>query len=268
MRTLLRWGQSVRRPIVAGNWKMHGATEMALRFCEALKTLSLGGDAEVVLFPPAPYLGLFTTSVAATGVAVGAQDIHPLPQGPCTGDISAPMVADLGGAWALVGHSERRQGHGEDDALVARKFAAALAAGLRPVLCVGETLRQREAGRAEAVVRGQLEAVVDALGVEALGQGALAYEPVWAIGTGVTASPQQAEAMHAVLREAVASASPTVAQRLRLLYGGSVKAENAAHLFSQPNVDGGLVGGASLNAGEFLAIVAAAGEGQRPVDGN
>ena len=248
----------MRRPIVAGNWKMHGATEMVQRFCEALKSPSPDREVELLLFPPIPYLGLFVAGAAESGIAFGAQDIHPLPGGACTGDVSGSMVADLGGAWALVGHSERRRDHGEDDALVVHKFAAALEAGLKPILCVGETLAERERGRAETVVRRQLEAVVDALGVDALDQGALAYEPVWAIGTGVTASPQQAEAMHGMVREAVAAVSAPVAEGLRLLYGGSVKAENAACLFSQPNVDGGLVGGASLNAREFLAIAAAA----------
>lgn len=242
--------------IVAGNWKMHGSRQRALRFCQALGRADLGAEVEVLIFPPVAYLGLFAAATGGLAVQLGVQDVHPLAEGPCTGDVSGAMVADLGGGWALAGHSERRVQHGEDDALVAAKVGAALAAGLKPMLCVGETLQQRQAGRAEAVVAEQLGAVLDAVGAQWLAEGAIAYEPVWAIGTGVTAAPEQAEAMHAMIR---AFAAGRGAEIVRVLYGGSVNRENAAELFSQPNIDGGLVGGASLDAESFLAIVAAAG---------
>ena len=242
--------------IVAGNWKMHGTKQRALRFCQALGRADIRAEVEVVVFPPVAYLSLFAAATGGLAVELGAQDLHPLPEGPRTGDISGAMIAELGGRWALAGHSERRIHHGEDDALVAAKVGAALAAGLKPMLCVGETLEQRQANQAEAVVERQLRAVLDAVGVAWLSQGAIAYEPVWAIGTGVTAAPGQAEAMHGMIREWAASQG---AQAVRVLYGGSVNQENAAELFSQPNIDGGLVGGASLDAESFLAIVAAAG---------
>ena len=168
------------------------------------------------------------------------------------------MIAELGGRWALTGHSERRSEHGESDALVAAKFGAALAAGLRPILCVGETLAERQAGEAEAVVARQVQAVIEAVGVDGVAQGAVAYEPVWAIGTGETAAPDQAAAMHAVIRKTIADNDAALAESIRVIYGGSVNPHNAAALFSEPDIDGGLIGGASLQAESFLAIVAAA----------
>ena len=250
----------MRRPIVAGNWKMHGSKEQALRFCQALNATPLAAGVELVVLPPVAYLGLFVANVSREGVEFGAQDLHPSPKGPHTGDISAGMIADLGGRWVLAGHSERRLEHREDDALVAAKVRAALAAGLKPVVCVGETLAQRRANAADEVVAGQLRAVLDAVGAEGLVQGAVAYEPVWAIGAGVAAAPEQAEAMHGMIRRTLAAWDRTMAEeQVRVLYGGSVNAHNAADLFSQPNVDGGLVGGASLESESFLAIAAAAG---------
>lgn len=250
----------MRRPIVAGNWKMHGSKEQALRFCRALRATPLAAEVELVVLPPVAYLGLCVADGGGERVQFGAQDLHPLPQGPHTGDISAGMIADLGGRWVLAGHSERRIHHGEDDALVAAKVQAALAAGLKPIVCVGETLAQRKANIAEEVVAGQLQAVVQAVGLEGLAQGAVAYEPVWAIGTGVAASPEQAEAMHGMIRQTLTAWGRELAEKqVRVLYGGSVTAHNAAELFSQPNLDGGLVGGASLEAEGFLAIAAAAG---------
>ena len=244
------------RAIVAGNWKMHGSKEQVRRFCRALGRAAIGAQVQVVLFPPVAYLGLFAAAVEGAAVEVGAQDLHQLPEGPCTGNVSGPMIADLGGRWVLVGHSERRIHHGEDDGLVAAKVGAAQAAGLRTVLCVGETLEQRRDGQAEAVVARQLRAVLDALPASGLAKAAVAYEPVWAIGTGVTATPQQAQAMHAMIHDLLAGQGATA---VPVLYGGSVNRENAADLFNQPNIDGGLVGGASLDAESFLAIVAAAG---------
>lgn len=250
----------MRRSIVAGNWKMHGSKERALRFCQALSAASLAAEVELIVFPPVAYLGLLAANLSRKGVEFGAQDLHPSAEGPHTGDISGEMIADLGGCWVLVGHSERRSEHREDDALVAAKVRAALAAGLKPIVCVGETLAQRRADVAKAVVAEQLQAVLDAVGPEGLVCGAVAYEPVWAIGTGVAATPEQAEAMHGVIRQTLAAQDAALAEeRLRVLYGGSVTANNAAELFNQPNVDGGLVGGASLEAESFLAIAAAAG---------
>ncbi len=247
----------MRRQIIAGNWKMHGSKEQVLRFCRALGSAALHSGTDLLLFPPVAYLDLFVAKAGGTGVEFGAQDMHPRPKGPCTGDISGAMIVDLGGRWMLAGHSERRQQHGEDDGVVASKVDAALKASLKPVLCLGETLAEREAGEAEAVVVRQLQAVAEVVGAEGLAAGAIAYEPVWAIGTGVTATPEQADAMHLVIREALAVMG-SAAHSIRVLYGGSINADNALSLFQQPNIDGGLVGGASLDAESFLAIAAAA----------
>ena len=250
----------MRRSIVAGNWKMHGSRAAVAGFCEALREAHLGAALEVLVFPPVAYLGQFADGVRDAAVAVGAQDLHPAAQGAHTGGVSGTMIAELGGSWALTGHSERRSEHGESDALVAAKFGAALSAGLKPILCVGETLAQRQAGEAEAVVAKQVQAVIDAVGVDGLAQGAVAYEPVWAIGTGETAEPGQAAAMHGLIRETIAARDAESARLIRVMYGGSVNPHNAAELFSEPDIDGGLIGGASLQAESFLAIVAAAGQ--------
>ena len=248
----------MRRSIVAGNWKMHGSLEAVAGFCQALRGARLGAELDVLVFPPAAYLGQFADGVRDAGVAVGAQDLHPAAQGAHTGGVSGAMIADLGGRWALTGHSERRSEHGESDALVAAKFGAALGAGLKPILCVGETLAERRAGEAEAVVAKQVQAVIEAVGVDGVAQGAVAYEPIWAIGTGETATPDEAAAMHRLVRETIAAANGALAGSVRVIYGGSVNAHNAAALFSEPDIDGGLIGGASLQAESFLAIVAAA----------
>ena len=248
----------MRRSIVAGNWKMHGSREAVADFCNALRGARFDADLDVLVFPPVAYLGEFVAGVGDAGVAVGAQDLHPAAQGAHTGEVSAAMIADLGGRWVLTGHSERRSEQGESDALVAAKFGAALGAGLRPILCVGETLAQRQAGEAEAVVAGQVQAVIKAVGVDGVAQGAVAYEPVWAIGTGETAAPHEAAAMHGLIRETIAAADAALAGSIRVMYGGSVNPHNAAALFSEPDIDGGLIGGASLQAESFLAIVAAA----------
>ncbi len=237
---------------------MHGSREAVAGFCAALRGAGLGSELDVLVFPPVAYLGQFAEGVRGAGVAVGAQDLHPAAQGAHTGGVSGAMIAELGGRWVLVGHSERRSEHGESDALVAAKFGAALSTGLKPVLCVGETLAERQAGEAEAVVARQLQAVIQAVGVNGVAQGAVAYEPVWAIGTGETARPEEAAAMHRLVRKTIAAADGALAESVRVIYGGSVNPHNAAELFNEPDIDGGLIGGASLQAETFLAIVAAA----------
>lgn len=212
---------------------------------------------DVVVCPPYPYLAQVKTLVAGAGVGLGAQDLSPRKGGAFTGDVAASMLLDVGCEWVLVGHSERRTLHGEDNRLVAEKVAAALDAGLTPILCVGETLDERDGGRAEAVVSAQVAAVVDVLGLVAMAKVVVAYEPVWAIGTGRTATPEQAEVMHACIREGLRVAG-VAADGVRILYGGSVTAANAASLFAMPDIDGALVGGASLVADGFSSICAAA----------
>jgi triosephosphate isomerase len=210
------------------------------------------------VFPPFVYLADAARALAGSPVALGAQDVCAEAQGAYTGEISAAMLADVGCTHVLVGHSERRALYGEDDALVARKYAAALSAGLTPVLCVGESLAERDAGQTHQVVARQLDAALAVSGVAGLARGIVAYEPVWAIGTGRTASPGQAQDVHAFIRGRVAAHDASIAAGLNLLYGGSCKAGNAAELFAMPDVDGGLIGGASLKAEEFLAICSAA----------
>jgi len=211
-----------------------------------------------VVCPPFVYLQEAARVLRGSAVALGAQDVCAEAQGAYTGEVSAAMLKDVGCEYVLVGHSERRALYGEDDQLVARKYAAALGKGLIPILCVGEQLAEREAALSTQVVGRQLAAVVNLCGVQALAGGVLAYEPVWAIGTGRTASPEQAQQIHAFLREQVGLQDAKIAAELRILYGGSVKAGNARELFAMPDVDGGLIGGASLKSDEFLAIVAAA----------
>jgi triosephosphate isomerase len=247
-----------RRPVVAGNWKMHGsrASNQAL-----LEALLLGGGGESVgclVFPPFVYLADAARQLSGTSIGLGAQDVCAEAQGAFTGEVSGAMLRDVGATHVLVGHSERRALYGEDDALVARKFVAAQAAGLVPVLCIGESLAERDAGQTHAVVVRQLDAVLAISGVESLARALVAYEPVWAIGTGRNATPEQAQDVHAVIRGRVAGHDASIAAGLAILYGGSVKAANAAELFGMPDVDGGLVGGASLKAEEFLAIRSAA----------
>ncbi len=248
----------MRKKLVAGNWKMHGSRSMA----EALAADIAAGmpsSVDVVVFPPFPYIAELAGRHAGSGLGFGGQDVSEHEgQGAYTGEVSAAMLADVGANWTLVGHSERRQYHLESDALVARKFAAARAGGLTPVLCVGETLEQREAGETEAVIGRQLQAVLDLNGVASFDTAVIAYEPVWAIGTGRTATPEQAQQVHAFIRSQLAKEDAMIARLTRLLYGGSVKPANAAELFAQPDVDGGLVGGACLTSADFLSICAAA----------
>src|SRR5438067_13659329 len=234
-----------RTRLVAGNWKMHGSRETIRALLDAIVAGVDAAGAQCAICPPFPYLAQVAERLRGTPVAWGAQNVAEHAQGAFTGEVSAAMLKELGCRYAIVGHSERRQVYGETDAQVAAKFAAARAAGLTPILCVGETLAEREAGKTEEVVARQLGAV-------AFKDGVLAYEPVWAIGTGRNATPEQAQAVHAFLRR-------RLRQDTTILYGGSVKAQNAAAIFAMPDVDGGLIGGASLVAEDFLAILQAAG---------
>ena len=236
---------------------MFGSRDRVARFCAALAQARLAGDVEVLLFPPAGYLAPFVAGLGSTPVELGAQDLHVEPEGAYTGEMSGAMIRDLGGRWVLVGHSERRLYRGESNALVAEKFAAALDAGLTPIVCVGESLREREAGSAQETVIGQLQAVLDLVGVEGLRRGAIAYEPVWAIGTGQTATPRQADDMHGFIRATIGRVDDEAERSLRILYGGSVNPANAAKLFAERNIDGGLVGGAALDPDSFVKIVSA-----------
>ncbi len=237
---------------------MHGSRAMAAEFVAAVAGSAVHADIDVAVMPPFPYLAGLAAAHAGHGIAIGAQDVSEHAQGAWTGEVSGAMLADIGCRYVLVGHSERRQHHGETDAVVARKFVAAQSAGLIPVLCVGELLEHRDAGQTEAVVAAQLDAVVSLAGAAAFGQAVVAYEPVWAIGTGRTATPEQAQEVHAFVRGKLAARDATIASSLRILYGGSVKAANAGALFAGPDIDGGLIGGASLVAADFLAICEAA----------
>ena len=247
----------MRRPLVAGNWKMHGSRAMAGALAQAVAA-SLPANADVALLPPFPYLDGLIALHGASALAFGAQDLSEHAQGAYTGEVSAAMLKDIGCRYVLAGHSERRQYHVESNECVAAKFVAAQVAGLVPILCVGETLAQREGGETETVIAAQLDAVIGRAGIAAFANAVVAYEPVWAIGTGLTATPDQAQAVHRAIRDKIAGLDGTIAGSLRLLYGGSVKPANAAELFGQPDVDGGLIGGASLVAADFLAICAAA----------
>lgn len=245
-----------RRKLIAGNWKMYGSASMAATLVrgvqEGVRDLK---QVDVAICPPYPYLFQLQSLLAGSSVGLGAQDVCEKPgQGAFTGEVSGQMLAEAGCSYALVGHSERRQLFDDTDARVAEKFMAAQAAGLLPVLCVGETLTEREAGQTEAVLARQLRAVLSVAGIKAFTQAIVAYEPVWAIGTGRTATPEQAQAAQAYLRQLVAAEDAIIARDLRILYGGSVKPDNAPTLFACPDVDGGLIGGASLDAAQFAAI--------------
>ena len=249
----------MRQKLVAGNWKMNGgllANQSLLQDLVA-GAASVAGVA-VAVCVPFPYLAQAQSILAATSIRWGAQNLSEQAQGAFTGEVSASMLRDFSCRYVLVGHSERRSIYGETDELVARKFAAAAAVDLCPILCVGETLEQREAGEMPRVVTAQIDAVLQHVGVNAFSRAVVAYEPVWAIGTGKTASAEQAQEVHALIRARVASFDAQVAQNLQILYGGSVKPSNAAELFAKPDIDGGLIGGASLVASDFLAICSAA----------
>lgn len=250
----------MRKPLVAGNWKMNGSSTSVRSLLEGIESgIGQVSAAEVAVCPPFVYLPQVQELLAGSEITWGAQNLSTEISGAFTGEIAASMLLDFGCKYVIVGHSERRSYYGEDDGLVAKKYAVARAAGLAPILCIGETLEEREGGITNEVVARQLDAVIDLEGVAALKQGVIAYEPVWAIGTGMTATPEQAQEVHAFIRERVASKDPEVAAGLRILYGGSMKPDNAAELISKPDIDGGLIGGASLKAEDFLAICRAAG---------
>jgi triosephosphate isomerase len=249
----------MRTPLVAGNWKMNGTQASVAGLMQGITQGSGKLDgAEILLCPSFVFLAQVRAAVEGTVIALGAQDLYAEEGGAFTGEISGPMLADAGCQYVIVGHSERRSLMGDSDGLVASKFAAAQAAGLTPILCVGESLEERKSDSTLNVIGRQFAAVAEARGIESFANAVIAYEPVWAIGTGETATPEQAQEVHSALRGMAAKRSAKIAADLRLLYGGSVKAANAADIFSMPDIDGGLIGGASLEAGEFLAICNAA----------
>lgn len=245
----------MRQTLVAGNWKMNGSLEANQSLLDGIKAgVAEGVSAKVVVCPPAIYISQAASALNGSDVSWGGQTLSQEKSGAFTGEISADMLLDHKCEYVIVGHSERRALYAETDEMVAEKYSAAIAAGLIPLLCVGELLEEREAGDTESVVARQLDAVINKVGIAAIGVGIIAYEPVWAIGTGKTASPQQAQDVHAFIRQRVASSDATVAEKVQILYGGSVKPDNAAELFAMADIDGGLIGGASLDADGFLAI--------------
>lgn len=250
----------MRRLMVAGNWKMHGTRSSVAELLKGLKSQEFSATVEVAVFPTFLHVSEAVEALRGSGIAVGAQDLATQSApGALTGEVAASQLMDAGCSLVLIGHSERRQVIGEDESVLVAKFKAAQEVGLVPVLCVGETLAEREAERTLEVVGSQLDSIIDALGVEVFARAVIAYEPVWAIGTGLTATPEQAQEVHKAIRAKLAARNAEVAQGVRLLYGGSVKAANAADLFRMPDIDGGLIGGAALNADEFGAICRAAG---------
>ena len=248
-----------RRPLVAGNWKMNGSRAESATLVKAIRQgMGTVVKAEAAVCPPFILVPLAAELLAGSPIAWGGQNLSVHKSGAYTGEISGPMLKDYGCTYVIVGHSERRTYYSEDDALVAEKYAAAQAAGLIPILCVGETLQEREANQTEAVVARQLEAVISKHGIGSFKNAVIAYEPVWAIGTGKTATPQQAQDVHGFIRGRLAARDKAVAENMRILYGGSMKGSNAKELLAQPDIDGGLIGGASLQAEEFLTICRAA----------
>lgn len=245
----------MRQPLIAGNWKMNGTKASA----EALLSGVIAGataiaKAEIAVCPPFPFLSLGEQMLAGSTVRLGAQTVSTEPSGAYTGEVSAAMLAEFGCRYVICGHSERREYYGETDEIVAKKLSACLAQGLTPILCVGESLQQREQGQTETVIAGQIDGIVTRIGIDAFSRIEIAYEPIWAIGTGMTATPEQAQAVHVFIRQRIAGDSQAIAGKIRILYGGSMKAANARDLLSQPDIDGGLIGGASLVADDFLAI--------------
>ena len=245
----------MRKKLIAGNWKMNGSLAFNQTLVQGI-CADLNDKVQAALCVPNIYLPQVQSLIAGSSLNLGSQDISAQPSGAFTGETSGAMLKEFGVRYCLVGHSERRQYHGETDALVADKAKAALAAGITPIVCVGETLAEREAGRTEEVVKRQLAAVIHTNG-HCISEIVVAYEPVWAIGTGKTASPDEAQSVHAVLRAQLKAATDQSA-RIKILYGGSMNAANAASLLNQPDIDGGLIGGASLKAADFLSIIAAA----------
>jgi len=249
----------MRQPLVAGNWKMNGSLDSVTALVEGIKAgLDSVSTAEMAVCPPYVYIPTVATLIGGASISLGAQDVSDQESGAYTGEVAPAMLTDVGCKYAIVGHSERRSIYGESDGFTASKFAAARKAGLVPILCVGELLEEREQGITEQVVSRQLDAVIELEGVGALADAVIAYEPVWAIGTGKTASPDQAQEVHAFIRGKLAALDAAVADKVRILYGGSMNAANAAELLAMADIDGGLIGGASLKAADFLAIGTAA----------
>lgn len=244
---------AIRKPMVAGNWKMNGSLELVSSLSNAIKEVQTS-QIDIVVFPPFPLL----SPLLQTGVITGSQTVSENQPGAYTGEVDAQLVKDLGASYTLVGHSERRSIYGESNETVAAKFARAQHVGLKPILCVGESEAERDAEQTELVVAAQIDAVIDELGVAAFKDSVIAYEPVWAIGTGKTASPEQAQQVHKFIRDKFASLDNDLAQQLTILYGGSVNEKNSELLFAQPDIDGGLIGGASLKADSFTAICSSA----------
>lgn len=245
--------------LVAGNWKMNGSTAANTELVAGIVAgVPAGSGFSLLVCPPFPYLASVVAQAAGSAVKVGAQNVSEHEKGAFTGEVAPSMLADIGCDYVIIGHSERRALYGETSAQVAAKFLAAQAAGITPILCMGESLAEREAGTTEAVIDEQLDAVLEAAGVDAFAHAVIAYEPVWAIGTGMTASPEQAQDVHRHIRGRLAAQNENIAAGVQILYGGSMKGENAAGLLGQPDIDGGLIGGASLKADDFLAIAKAA----------
>ena len=249
----------MRQPMIAGNWKMNGSSESIKELIAGIKAgMSAVNKAQVVVCPPAVYIPQVSADVSGSKISVGSQNICDQDKGAFTGEIAGSMLNDLGCAYAIIGHSERRALYGENDELISKRFAAARRNGIKPIFCIGETLEEREQGVTDDVCSRQIDAVIALEGVEALADGVIAYEPVWAIGTGKTASPEQAQEVHAFIRDKIRKLNANVADKVQILYGGSMNAGNAAELLAQPDIDGGLIGGASLKAEDFLAICTAA----------
>lgn len=253
-----------RRPLVMGNWKLNGSKAFTKELITGLKAELAGVDGcDVAIAPPVMYLAEAEAALAGSQIALGSQNVDVNVQGAFTGDISTAMLKDFGAKYIIIGHSERRTYHKESDEFVAKKFAALKEAGLVPVLCIGESEAENEAGKTQEVCARQIDAVINALGVEAFNGAVIAYEPIWAIGTGKSATPAQAQAVHAFIRGHIAAKSQAVADQVIIQYGGSVNDANAAELFTQPDIDGALVGGASLKAPAFAVIVKAAAQAKR-----
>ncbi|RDI46931.1 triose-phosphate isomerase [Aquicella lusitana] len=249
----------MRKPLIAGNWKMHGSKSQVKALIEGIKQGADGfAEIDILVLPTFVHLAEAKTLLDASAIMLGAQNLYPGTQGAFTGEVAGPMLADLGCDYVLIGHSERRTLFHEDLALIAAKFKAAIEAGLKPILCVGETRDQREHGETVRVISEQIQSVIEAAGIEAFRQAVIAYEPVWAIGTGLTATPEQAQEVHAYIRQLLSQINVDIGKTIRILYGGSMKAENASSLLAMADIDGGLIGGASLDAASFLKICAAA----------
>ncbi len=247
----------MRSSLIAGNWKMNGSLQSAIDLVEGIKAGN-PGKAQLAVCPPAVFLMKVGGMLAETEISLGAQNVCDQEAGAFTGEISASMLKECGCRYAIVGHSERRSHYLESDQLIAARFAMAVSAGLNPILCVGETLYEHEQGVTEAIVAKQIDAVLELCGIAGFAEAVIAYEPVWAIGTGLVASPDKAQAIHEFIRGKLAASDGDIAQRVQILYGGSMNPANAADLLSQPDIDGGLIGGASLKADDFLAIAQSA----------